>query len=365
MFSDKITTGRMTGAETNVDLGEIDLGVEVKTESVDEDEVSEIFLTVKTKEEPENEWDNNVKLENCDVMLEDTDRDPVKQESNEEDSYTTDTTHNESIAIMKADVNFVDVSGFKHDSETCQICHKEFKDLYIHVKQFHRWNDCFQCGESFESLNFLHNHLRSIHLREKNKCPYCGKDVVVNNFKRHITDKHQRVMRQCPHCDKEFRMSKLSLHIRKEHSSGGSECPDCGKVFGGYSLMKHIKAVHNKVKTTCDICYQKVSFSNISFHKKKYHGDNQNGPTYQQSRLDKETKKERKRLAQKKYYEKNKERIIKNVVRWRKKTENKLPVKEDPDDPTPTEDFIMKTDGIKEESKIIKVGNKSLQVKLL
>ena len=41
MFSDKITTGRMTGAETHVDFGEIDLGVEVKTETIDENEVSE------------------------------------------------------------------------------------------------------------------------------------------------------------------------------------------------------------------------------------------------------------------------------------------------------------------------------------
>ena len=54
----------MTGAETHVDLGEVDLGVEVKTESIDEDEVSE----VKTEEELENELDNNVKLEICDVI---------------------------------------------------------------------------------------------------------------------------------------------------------------------------------------------------------------------------------------------------------------------------------------------------------
>ena len=108
--------------------------------------------------------------------------------------------------------------------------------------------------------------------------------------------------------------------------------------------MKHIKAVHNKVKTTCDICHQKVSVSNISFHKKKYHGDNQDGPTYQQTRLDKVEKEERRRLAQKKYYEKNKERIIANVVRSRKRTEKKEERKG---------------------KKIIQVGNKSLQVKLL
>ena len=302
-------------------------------------------------------------------------------------------------------------------TETCKICHKEFKDLYIHVKNFHRWNDCSQCDESFHSLNHLHNHLRSIHLREKNKCPYCGKDVVVNNFKRHITDKHQRVMKQCPHCDKGFRMSNLSLHIREEHSSGGSECPDCGKLFGSHYLLRHIKAVHNKVKRTCDICYKKVSVSNISFHKKKHHGivfaeaspvlkgryqrggkalqklaSNENlpedipdGPIYQ-PRLDKVMKKERRRLEQKKYYEKNKDRIIANVVRWRKRTyvrkrtEKKLRVEDDPDDPI---DFIMKTDEpvnvkteadpwreytknfTKEKSKIIKVGNKSLKVKLL
>ena len=336
---------------------------------------------------------------------------------------------------MKDEVNFVDVSGFKHDSETCQICHKEFKDLYIHVKQFHRWNDCFQCGESFQSLNFLHNHLRSVHLREKNKCPYCGKDVVVNNFKRHITDKHQRVMRQCPHCDKGFRISNLSQHIREEHNSGGSECPDCGKLFVNHYLNKHIKAVHQKVKNTCDICYKKVSVSNISFHKKKHHGvvfaeaspvlkgryqrggkalqklvsggkdatmspvkieknlseGNLDGPIFR-PRLDKATKKEKKRLAQKKYYEKNKERIIRNVVKHReqardtkrnkrkyvrKRTEKKLPVYEDPDDPVVGEDFVMKTEELVNvqieadpwmediQNKIIMVGNKCLQVKLL
>ena len=92
MFSDKIT-GRMTGAETDVDLGEIiDLGVEVKTEIIDENEVSEAFLTVKT-EELENELDNNVKLENCDVMLDDTDRDPLKLETDEKDSDQDSRVH--------------------------------------------------------------------------------------------------------------------------------------------------------------------------------------------------------------------------------------------------------------------------------
>ena len=108
-------------------------------------------------------------------------------------------------------------------------------------------------------------------------------------------------------------------------------------------------------------------------------------PIYQ-PKLDKEMKKERRRLEQKKYYEKNKDRIIANVVRRRKRTyvrkrtEKKLPVEEDPDDPI---DFIMKThepvnvkteadpwreytkNFTKEKSKIIKVGNKSLKVKLL
>ena len=165
------------------------------------------------------------------------------------------------------------------------------------------------------------------------------------------------------------------------------------------------------MKRTCDICYKKVSVSNISFHKKKHHGivfaeaspvlkgryqrggkalqklaskeslpeDIPDGPIYQ-PRLDKVMKKERRRLEQKKYYEKNKDRIIANVVRRRKRTyvrkrtEKKLPVEEDPDDPI---DFFMKTyepvnvkmedtkNFTKEKNKIIKVGDKSLQVKLL
>ena len=91
MFSDKIATGRMTGAETHVDLGEVDLGVEVKTEVIDENEVSEVFLTVKTEEELENELDNNVKLENCDVKVDDTD--PLKLETDEKDSDHNSRVH--------------------------------------------------------------------------------------------------------------------------------------------------------------------------------------------------------------------------------------------------------------------------------
>ena len=204
-------------------------------------------------------------------------------------------------------------------------------------------------------------------------------------------------------------MSNLSQHIREEHNSGGSECPDCGKLFVSHYLNKHIKAVHQKVKNTCDICYKKVSVSNISFHKKKHHGvvfgkdatmspvkiekteANPDGPIFR-PRLDKAMKKERKRLAQKKYYEKNKERIIRNVVKHReqardtkrnkrkyvrKRTEKKLPVYEDPDDPVVGEDFVMKTEELVNvqieadpwmediQNKIIMVGNKCLQVKLL
>ena len=70
---------------------------------------------------------------------------------------------------------------------------------------------------------------------------------------------------------------------------------------------------------------------------------NLDGPIFR-PRLDKAMKKERKRLAQKKYYEKNKEKIIANVVRGRKRTEKKEE---------------------REGKKIIQVGNKSLQVKLL
>ena len=84
------------------------------------------------------------------------------------------------------------------ETSTCHICHKEYKDLYHHVKYFHekiRNYECSYCEKKFQAKKLLYNHVQSIHLGEKTNCPDCGKDISVDNFSRHVRETHERVIK--------------------------------------------------------------------------------------------------------------------------------------------------------------------------
>ena len=159
-------------------------------------------------------------------------------------------------------------------TSTCSICHKEYKDLYHHVKYFHKKiknYKCNYCEKKFQARNMMYNHVASIHLGEKTNCPTCKKDFSVDNFSRHVREFHEKTRKQCPHCEKEFAMSNLSRHIRSVHNSTSTECPDCGKAISNVNLTMHIDSVHNKLKKNCDICDAEVPYAKISVHKRRVH----------------------------------------------------------------------------------------------
>jgi len=191
--------------------------------------------------------------------------------------------HNKVTECSLCEQKFVTKNALKNhikqvhlgETSTCHICHKEYKDLYHHVKYFHeriRNYECSYCEKKFQAKKLLYNHVQSIHLGEKTRCPDCHKDISVDNFSRHVRETHEKVRKPCPHCDKEFAMSNLSRHIRQVHNNESTECPECGKALTISNLNKHIKSVHKKLKKTCDICNEEVPYSSISVHKRKVHG---------------------------------------------------------------------------------------------
>jgi len=190
--------------------------------------------------------------------------------------------HNKVTECSLCEQKFVTKNALKNhikqihlsETSTCHICHKEYKDLYHHVKYFHekiRNYECSYCEKKFQAKKLLYNHVQSIHLGEKTNCPDCKKDISVDNFSRHVRETHERIKKPCPHCEKEFAMSNLSRHIRQVHNNESTECPDCGKALTISNLNKHIKSVHKKLKKTCDICNEEVPYSSISVHKRKVH----------------------------------------------------------------------------------------------
>jgi len=190
--------------------------------------------------------------------------------------------HNKVTECSLCEQKFVTKNALKNhikqihlsETSTCHICHKEYKDLYHHVKYFHekiRNYECSYCEKKFQAKKLLYNHVQSIHLGEKTNCPDCKKDISVDNFSRHVREFHEQVKKPCPHCERGFSMSNLSRHIRQVHNNESTECPDCGKALTISNLNKHIKSVHKKLKKTCDICNEEVPYSSISVHKRKVH----------------------------------------------------------------------------------------------
>ena len=116
------------------------------------------------------------------------------------------------------------------ETSTCHICHKEYKDLYHHVKYFHekiRNYECSYCEKKFQAKKLLYNHVQSIHLGEKTRCPDCNKDISVDNFSRHVRETHERVgLHQSvlsPHLNLSlFRSRSPALTARRS-----SPCPIC------------------------------------------------------------------------------------------------------------------------------------------
>ena len=160
------------------------------------------------------------------------------------------------------------------ETDTCSICHKEYKDLYHHVKFKHdqiRNYECSYCKKKFQAKKLLYNHVQSVHLGEKTNCPDCKKDISVDNFRRHVKEFHEGIRKPCPQCGKEFGMANQRRHIRQVHNNESTKCPDCGKAITISNLNKHIQSVHNKLKKVCGLCNEEVPYSSISVHRRRVH----------------------------------------------------------------------------------------------
>jgi endogenous inhibitor of DNA gyrase (YacG/DUF329 family) len=129
----------------------------------------------------------------------------------------------------------------------CGICHKDFRDLFHHVKTVHE-----RMGR-----------------KEKIPCPECKKDISYHNFSRHIRESHEKIKTPCPVCGKYFAESNLSAHIRSVHEKIKVECDICGKKFDRDHLKRHKRMVHKKIRIECDICGKKFDCDHLKRHKRR------------------------------------------------------------------------------------------------
>ena len=194
-------------------------------------------------------------------------------------------------------------------SSTCNICHKEYKSLYHHVRFTHdkiqrkkdhcknRMVSCSLCGNLFVDKYVLKNHINKIHNGITSTCPICHKEFKalyshirfthdkIKNYEcsyckkkflgqtpmnKHVKSVHLEEKTDCLDCKRSFSITYLRTHIKEFHEGIKKPCLQCGKKFGK-NLSTHISQVHNNESTKCPDCGKAFSISNLNKHIKVVH----------------------------------------------------------------------------------------------
>lgn len=173
----------------------------------------------------------------------------------------------------------------EHNTENrvlCVTCGESFHgvtSLQIHKNRCNAAPDRFKCSRcdlGFYNKSQLTRHLGIAHKKKVFKCPLCPEFFASEHFKMtHITKDHKGGHR-CTHCDASFMFrSRLIQHIRRLHLQEKNEkCPYCEKTFFDQRRLKNHLVLHTGERAfSCDYCdktfsWKKNLISHIHVHLK-------------------------------------------------------------------------------------------------
>uniref|UniRef100_A0A3Q2PKS6 C2H2-type domain-containing protein n=1 Tax=Fundulus heteroclitus TaxID=8078 RepID=A0A3Q2PKS6_FUNHE len=116
---------------------------------------------------------------------------------------------------------------------------------------------CKVCGVWYQNYGCLMNHTL-IHINDpQSVCGVCGeKFESVEALKEHLGS-HQNI-HNCSHCGKSFvSITRFNSHVAKHTGKGLFKCDICNKTFSNKSALNYHRWVHVENKPhTCDICQQ-------------------------------------------------------------------------------------------------------------
>uniref|UniRef100_A0A6A7FUF3 Zinc finger protein 699-like n=1 Tax=Hirondellea gigas TaxID=1518452 RepID=A0A6A7FUF3_9CRUS len=144
-------------------------------------------------------------------------------------------------------------------SKDCKYCLKEFvsEESYLkHIQSTPYY--CTMCNVTFNCSAKLKSHE---YLKHKPQiCEFCGKRFdAFDSYKRHVKEYHKEKNVCCPYCSKKFSVrSRMLVHIDVNHTDGHKyRCPECQYTAKNYaSVSRHRRVVHlPKNETHKHVCH--------------------------------------------------------------------------------------------------------------
>lgn len=170
------------------------------------------------------------------------------------------------------ETNTVDIN----ELHICDICRQVFStktSLSLHIKGSHTGNDCYQCGESFNSEKELKKHEKDSHQKEFH-CDSCevsySSETLLENHKEIVHEATTYICNLCNHCF--LAKNEYEVHLMSHKTEAAStKCEDCGKVFVSVTnYIKHRATHENKIsskKYLCTICDKSfIAHSSLKLH---------------------------------------------------------------------------------------------------
>ncbi len=147
----------------------------------------------------------------------------------------------------------------------CELCYKIFandarlkKHMAVHEGDSNKPLSCDDCGKRFLTNSALAGHVK-IHAHPDTlyDCPMCGQEFEqVSSLKEHVYDHKENGVFTCQHCEKTFtEYPQIRKHIRAFHAEKRFPCTICDKSFTGKDKLKVHMVRHSEQKDfSCTEC---------------------------------------------------------------------------------------------------------------
>ena len=165
----------------------------------------------------------------------------------------------------------------------CELCYKTFandarlkKHMAVHEGDSNKPLSCDDCGKRFLTNSALAGHVK-IHAHPDTlyDCPMCGQEFEqVSSLKDHVYDHKENGVFTCQHCDKTFsEYPQIRKHIRAFHAEKRFPCTICDKSFTGKDKLKVHMVRHSEQKDfSCTECEKQFKRKDkLREHEKRMH----------------------------------------------------------------------------------------------